>query len=269
MVNVRFTSFFGDVKIQMTIIRVVPRVLNTVSGRADTVLQTSCAGQNIGFCLGAGIVRINGTKIAMRESKGAAILRTSGVLIDIKHGTGVNRIKLSGLGVRLRHDKIGMGRRVRASRPRMCTYNSVANRSVLTRATVHRDRITVGRVLNMRSGVDCSCIPKMICAGPRLTKIKGARRRLVTKKIDCQMRGLPVICSKHFVTRGRLKGKLYGLVLSRSRRVVNYRLLKGPTSRLVIITNVTVRRKCAMRRFGGDMFPRPAIKRVFRRALFT
>lgn len=215
------------------------------------------------------MARIDSGKMAIRGSKGDSFVSTSQVLIDMNHGTGVARMKLSGLGVRLRQGKIIMSRRVLASRPHMCTYNSVANFSLLTRATVHRTRITVGRVLKVSSQVSCSYIPNMICAGPRLTNINGARRRLVTGNVCCQVRGLPVICSKHFITRGRLKGKLYGLVVSRGSQVINYRVLNGPTSRVVIITNVTVREKCAISRFEGDIFPRPAINRVCRRALFT
>lgn len=267
IVKVRFTSFFADVKMGMGIVRVVPRVLNTVSGRTSTVLQDRCTGGKIRFRLGAGIARIGPGRIVIRGSNGAGTVSASGVLIDMNHQTVAGGLNLRDLSVRASHQNIQIGRCVRASRPRICTTKSVAKFSRLTRATCQRNRITIGRVLKGRRQVSCETVPTIICAGPRITNINGARRRLGTDKRCCGLIGVPVACSNHFITRGRANGKLYGLLAGIGNRVVNYRLIKGPTSRVVIVTNVTIRRNCAISRFGGAMFPRPAIKRTVRRDL--
>lgn len=140
-----------------------------------------------------------------------------------------------------------MSRRLRSSIPNICMYNSLGKISLLTRATIHRTRITIRRVANGRSTVDCHTVPNIICAGPRVTKMNVDRRTLRTTNVPCQTIGLPVTCSKHFMTRGRKIGNIYGILTTRSNAMLKTRVLNGPTSRLVMLTNVTVRSNGAVR----------------------
>lgn len=246
IVNVRFTSFFGDLNIGIAIVRVVSRVLKNVSGRLSTLLHTSCTGQNVRFLLDAGIISLTrarrNTIISCRGTRKTKDIVTRGLLVDIKHHPIAGNFKLRGLGLRqARHKDVMIGKRVRDSLPKICIYNSLAKFSLLTRATIHRTRMTMRTVLKGRSEVDCTTVPKMICAGPRVTNIKRARRSLAMGNVTCHTMGLPVTCSKHFITRGRKIGKMYGILLNRSSAVLKTRILNGPTSRVVALTKVTMR----------------------------
>lgn len=246
IVKVRFTSFFGDLNMRIAIVRVLSRVLGKVSGRLSTLLHTRCTGQNVQFLLDAGIVSLSRgrarTMISCRGTRNSNDIVTRGLLVDMNHHPIAGNFKLRGLGLMLaRHKGITIGSGVRASRPNMCIYNSLANFSLLTRATIHRTRMTMRAVLNESSIVDCHTVPNMMCAGPRVTKIKRARRDLLTGNVPRRVIGLPVTCSNHFITRGRNIGNVYGLLVNRSGAVLNTRMLNGPTSRVVALTNVTMR----------------------------
>lgn len=234
-------------------IRVLSRVLNKVSGRLSTLLHTRCTGQNVGFLLDAGIINLSRVRkttiISCRGTRKDNDIMTRGLLVDINHHPIAGNFKLRGLGLRgARHKTIGISRGVRASIPNICIYNSLAKFSLLTRATIHRTRITIRSVLKGRSAVDCHTVPKIICAGPRVTKMNRARRSTSTGNVAYRIVGLPVACSNHFMTRGRKIGKIYGILLSRRKQIVKTRILNGPTSRVVALTKATVRLKLATTR---------------------
>lgn len=235
----------------MAIIRVLSRVLkNNVSQRLTNVLHTRCTGQKVGFVLDTGMISIvpsatrtsSLVRIGCRATSNPNSIITRQLLVDIKHHPMVGNFKLRGLNLReARHKGIFIGKRVRASIPKMCTYNSLAKCSLLTRATIHRTRMTVRSVVNGGSTVDCHTVPNIMCAGPRVTNINRARRSLRGENITCHTIGLPVTCDNHFMTRGRKIGNIYGLLLNDSSAMLKTRILNGPTSRVVALTNVTVR----------------------------
>lgn len=104
IVNVRFTSFFADLKMRIAIIRVLSRVLNNVSGRLSTVLQTRCTGGKVGFLLDAGMMKMSGKRanvaISCRGTSKTKAIATSGLLVDMNHHPIAGNFKLRGLGLR-------------------------------------------------------------------------------------------------------------------------------------------------------------------------
>lgn len=194
-------------------------------------------------------------------------LGTSYLLCTGNHANGASSLTLRGVKLRASdHKRLGIGDVCRATRPRICTINSIVNCPDLTSTTCSRKHVTTRTLMGNRTATRLvRSVPANVCAVPRVDSINGARRRLATVGIPCRINHTRFGRLTHTRVINVGINALGVLFRQRAGRVLNVRYFNRHTTRVVRVNRTVVRRgnnNGAVRCFIGAAFGCPAVTRT-------
>ena len=264
VIGMEFASFFCSLGTKVTIVEMLPEILNGMDSEQASVLRGIYAKKGVEFHLGCKVTEIKGGEVCFTDPDGQAMSVTGDkILLSTGRRPNIKGFGLENVGV-----KAGRGVEVdacmRTNVPGVYAAGDITGFSMLAHTAVREGEVAVNNMLGREDKMEYNAIPGVVYTNPEM-----AGAGLTEDNApDCSVLKLPMAWSGRFVAETeRGEGLCKVLVSNSDRSVVGVHMLGNPCSEIIQGACIAIEQKMTAEQLRRVVFPHPTVSEIVKETL--
>ena len=259
-----FASFFCSLGTKVTIVEMLPEILNGMDSEQASVLRGIYAKKGVEFHLGCKVSEIKGGEVCFTDPDGQAMSVTGDkILLSTGRRPNIKGFGLENVGV-----KAGRGVEVdacmRTNVPGVYAAGDITGFSMLAHTAVREGEVAVNNMLGREDKMEYNAIPGVVYTNPEM-----AGAGLTEENApDCSVLKLPMAYSGRFVAENeRGEGQCKIIFDPKTRLVKGVHMLGNYSSEIIQTACLAISQGVTLDNLYKVVFPHPTVSEIIKETL--
>ena len=264
VIGMEFASFFCSLGTKVTIVEMLPEILNGMDSEQASVLRGIYAKKGVEFHLGCKVSEIKGGEVCFTDPDGQAMSVTGDkILLSTGRRPNIKGFGLENVGV-----KAGRGVEVdacmRTNVPGVYAAGDITGFSMLAHTAVREGEVAVNNMLGREDKMEYNAIPGVVYTNPEM-----AGAGLTEENApDCSVLKLPMAYSGRFVADNeRGEGQCKIIFDPKTRLVKGVHMLGNYSSEIIQTACLTISQGVTLDNLYKVVFPHPTVSEIIKETL--
>ena len=264
VIGMEFASFFCSLGTKVTIVEMLPEILNGMDSEQASVLRGIYAKKGVEFHLGCKVSEIKGGEVCFTDPDGQAMSVTGDkILLSTGRRPNIKGFGLENVGV-----KAGRGVEVdacmRTNVPGVYAAGDITGFSMLAHTAVREGEVAVNNMLGREDKMEYNAIPGVVYTNPEM-----AGAGLTEENApDCSVLKLPMAYSGRFVAENeRGEGQCKIIFDPKTRLVKGVHMLGNYSSEIIQTACLTISQGVTLDNLYKVVFPHPTVSEIIKETL--
>ena len=264
VIGMEFASFFCSLGTKVTIVEMLPEILNGMDSEQASVLRGIYAKKGVEFHLGCKVSEIKGGEVCFTDPDGQAMSVTGDkILLSTGRRPNIKGFGLENVGV-----KAGRGVEVdacmRTNVPGVYAAGDITGFSMLAHTAVREGEVAVNNMLGREDRMEYNAIPGVVYTNPEM-----AGAGLTEDNApDCSVLKLPMAYSGRFVAENeRGEGQCKIIFDPKTRLVKGVHMLGNYSSEIIQTACLAISQGVTLDNLYKVVFPHPTVSEIIKETL--
>ncbi len=270
VIGVEFASLFNSLGSEVTVIEMMPGILNGMDAQQAEALKDIYAKRGVKFIMQSRVTRIDGNKVFFAGPDGAeGMVEGEKVLISVGRKPVTSGFGLETLGVEMVKGGIKTDERMRTNVPGLYAAGDVTGFSLYAHTASREAVVAVETIAGGDDRMRYDMIPGVVYTNPEIAGAGITEEAARDKGIEYNVAVLPMAFSGRFVSENEgVNGSCKVMTDKASGRIIGVHMLGNPASEIIHSACLAIERGLTVQDLEKVVFPHPTVSEIFRDTAF-
>lgn len=269
VIGSEFADFFHAMGTQVTVIEMLPEILNGVDEEIAAFVRGEFTRRGISYHLQAKVTRLNGKEVLFEKDGQVHSVTGDQVLLSVGRRPNVTGIGLENIGVEFSPRGIKIDSCCRTNIPNVYAAGDVTGFSLLAHTASREGEVAVNHMLGRKDVMRYHAIPAVVYTHPEIAGVGLTESAARAQGVDVEVRRLPMAYAGRFVAENEGKDGFCKLVVGKKyREILGVHLVGGACSEMIWGACGLIEAQLRVQDVQEIVFPHPTVSEIIRETVF-
>lgn len=269
VIGMEFASFFNSLGSKVTVIEMLPEILNGIDGEMATSLREVYEKKGIRFYLKSKVTKVDGKNVFFEYNDEIQHVEGEKILISVGRKSMVKGFGLENLNIETNNLGIIIDDKMATNVPGVFAAGDVTGFSLLAHTASREAEVVVN---NLTGGADTMCykaIPGVVYTNPEIAGVGETEESLKEKGKVYHVAKLPMMYSGRFVAENEGTNGICKILINDNETILGVHILGNPASELIFGACMAIEKQLNLQELKQIIFPHPTVSEIIKETLFA
>jgi len=269
VIGSEFADFFHAMGTQVTVIEMLPEILNGVDEEIAAFVRGEFTRRGICYHLQAKVTRLNGKEVLFEKDGQVHSVTGDEVLLSVGRRPNVTGIGLENIGVEFSPRGIKIDPCCRTNIPNVYAAGDVTGFSLLAHTASREGEVAVNHMLGRKDVMRYHAIPSVVYTHPEIAGVGLTESAARAQGVDVEVRRLPMAYAGRFIAENEGKDGFCKVVVGKKyREILGVHLVGGACSEMIWGACGLIEAQLRVQDAQEIVFPHPTVSEIIRETVF-
>lgn len=269
VIGSEFADFFHAMGTQVTVIEMLPEILNGVDEEIAAFVRGEFTRRGICYHLQAKVTRLNGKEVLFEKDGQVHSVTGDQVLLSVGRRPNVTGIGLENIGVEFSPRGIKIDPCCRTNIPNVYAAGDVTGFSLLAHTASREGEVAVNHMLGRKDVMRYHAIPAVVYTHPEIAGVGLTESAARAQGVDVEVRRLPMAYAGRFIAENEGKDGFCKVVVGKKyREILGVHLVGGACSEMIWGACGLIEAQLRVQDAQEIVFPHPTVSEIIRETVF-
>ncbi|MDD4191582.1 MAG: dihydrolipoyl dehydrogenase [Mangrovibacterium sp.] len=269
VIGSEFADFFHAMGTQVTVIEMLPEILNGVDEEIAAFVRGEFTRRGICYHLQAKVTRLNGKEVLFEKDGQVHSVTGDEVLLSVGRRPNVTGIGLENIGVEFSPRGIKIDPCCRTNIPNVYAAGDVTGFSLLAHTASREGEVAVNHMLGRKDVMRYHATPAVVYTHPEIAGVGLTESAARAQGVDVEVRRLPMAYAGRFIAENEGKDGFCKVVVGKKyREILGVHLVGGACSEMIWGACGLIEAQLRVQDAQEIVFPHPTVSEIIRETVF-
>lgn len=269
VIGIEFASFFNSMGVKVSVIEMMPEIINVVGKECAAMLRTEYAKKGIDFHLETKVIEVSQGTITLQKEDTVYTLEADRIMVSVGRKPLIEPLGLENLQIEVHQRGVSVNEYMQTSHPKVYACGDITGHWLLAHAAVREAEVAINHLLGKNDKMSYKAIPSVVYTNPEVASIGKTEEQLSAESTTFRVLKLPMAFSGRFVAENEMGNGICKLLIDADEHLVGCHMVGNLASELIVVAGIAIEKGYTVEEFQKIVFPHPTVSEIIHETLFA